>query len=108
GSTNATSGIGANVALTSNVALNSTDFCQSLCGPPQRSICGNKGSYCKPYGPPADGVGVCQGLYHLPNQSLCYFGPMTNSSECPEDHPVFCKRAAPTTPQPTTTPFPTP
>ncbi|KAF4691873.1 hypothetical protein FOZ60_014514 [Perkinsus olseni] len=63
-----------------NAALSPEDeYCQSLCGSPPTSICGDKGSYCKPYGPPENGVGVCQGFYYLPNNSMCYFGPFTTS-----------------------------
>ncbi|KAF4651082.1 hypothetical protein FOL46_000552 [Perkinsus olseni] len=56
GSTNATTGSGANAGQTPD------EYCQSLCGSPPSSICGDKGSYCKPYGPPQNGQRVCQGL----------------------------------------------
>ncbi|KAF4647670.1 hypothetical protein FOZ61_003868, partial [Perkinsus olseni] len=88
-----------------NSALSPEDeYCQSLCGSPPTSICGDKGSYCKPYGPPQNGERVCQGFYYLPNNSMCYFGPFTTSSECPVDNPVFCGGNATTTPGPTPTP----
>ncbi|KAF4754726.1 hypothetical protein FOZ62_026712, partial [Perkinsus olseni] len=77
GSTNATTGSGANAGQTPD------EYCQSLCGSPPTSICGDKGSYCKPYGPPENGVGVCQGFYYLPNNSMCYFGPFTTSTPYP-------------------------
>ncbi|KAF4652398.1 hypothetical protein FOL46_009759 [Perkinsus olseni] len=76
-STNATTGSGANAGQTPD------EYCQSLCGSPPSSICGDKGSYCKPYGPPQNGVGVCQGFYYLPNNRMCYFGPLTTSTPYP-------------------------
>ncbi|EER11026.1 conserved hypothetical protein [Perkinsus marinus ATCC 50983] len=76
-------------------------YCQSLCGP--SNLCRDKGSYCKAYGPPGDGVGVCQGFYYRPDNSLCYFG---FSDDCPENRPVFCRGNGTTTPGPTTTTSP--
>ncbi|KAF4658862.1 hypothetical protein FOL47_007798 [Perkinsus chesapeaki] len=85
------------------------EYCQSLCGSSGLTDCGKYGSYCKPFGNPEDGVGVCQGFYHLPNSSdVCFYN--TNPEECPEGREVFCRGVTTTTaePGPTTTAEPGP
>ncbi|KAF4652053.1 hypothetical protein FOL47_011275 [Perkinsus chesapeaki] len=84
------------------------DYCQSLSGSNNMSDCGRFGSYCKPFGPPEDGVGVCQGFYYLPDNTTCFFNTHPDPAVCPEDRPVFCDGNTTTTPAPTSTPEPGP
>ncbi|KAF4650296.1 hypothetical protein FOL47_001263, partial [Perkinsus chesapeaki] len=97
-------------ANSSNVEFTWTqsEQCQSLCGSSNMSDCGDFGSYCKPFGPPEDGVGVCEGFYYLPDNTTCFFNTHPDPAVCPEDRPVFCGGNTTTTSAPTSTPEPGP